>query len=158
MALVKGTNAYADVSDADSYFADRLDVAAWTSADSTMKAQALVTAAGILDQLPWTGTAVSENQALAFPRSGYYFDPRIGSSVTFSNTPPDRIFKANIELAYHLLNNDGALDDTGGVVNIRIGSISMETLSPASLVPANVKRLIKPMLVNAGSNSWWRAN
>jgi hypothetical protein len=67
MALVKGTNAYADVSDADSYFADRLDVAAWTSADSTMKAQALVTAAGILDQLPWTGTAVSENQALAFP-------------------------------------------------------------------------------------------
>ena len=38
MALTKGANSYATVAEADVYFADRLDVAAWTAADETQKA------------------------------------------------------------------------------------------------------------------------
>lgn len=158
MALAKGTNSYATVEEADAYFADRLDVAAWTSADATSKAQALVTATSILEQLPWAGVAISENQPLAFPRAGYYFDPRIGTSITFTNDPPNRIVVACKELAYHLLNNDGVLDETGRAVSIKIGPIELDRTSPASLIPANVRRLIKPLLVNAGSSGWWRAN
>lgn len=158
MALVKGTNSYADVAESDLYFADRLDVAAWTSADNASKAQALVTATNVLDNLYWTGTAVSESQPLAFPRSAYYFDPRLGSHVTLQEETPKRITTAAMELAYHLLNNDGLLDDSGVVKDLQVGSVQLTTIQAPNLIPAIVKRMIKPLLVNAGSNSWWRAN
>ncbi|RLA25769.1 MAG: hypothetical protein DRQ62_01540, partial [Gammaproteobacteria bacterium] len=79
MALVKNTNAYADLSEAETYFADRLDVAAWTAADDPTKSQALVTATLYLENMNWTGNVVSDSQALAFPREGTYFDPRMGT-------------------------------------------------------------------------------
>jgi hypothetical protein len=158
MALAKGTNSYVTAVEADAYFVDRLDVAAWTSADATQKDQSLVTATGILDSLIWTGVAISESQPLAFPRSGYYFDPRLGIQVTLSNTVPDRIQKATKELAYHLLNNDGILDDNGTVTDLSVSSINLSTIRAPELVPATVKRLVKPLLANAGGSSWWRAN
>lgn len=158
MALVKGTNAYATVAEGDTYLADRLDVAAWVDASAGAKAQALITAADILDRMSWTGYALSESQAMAFPRSGIYFDPRIGSNVVLDATVPTRISNANIELAYHLLNNDGIQDDTGKVLNISVGPIKLDTVISASLIPKNVKLTIKPLLVNQGSNPYWRAN
>jgi hypothetical protein len=158
MALVKGTNSYVTAVEADAYFSDRLDVAAWIAADATSKDQALITAASVLDDLSWTGTAISEDQPLAFPRSGYYFDPRLGVHITLTDAIPERVKKANKELAYHLLNNDGILDDNGKVINLNVGSISLSTITAPSLIPAIVKRLIKPLLINSGSNSWWRAN
>ena len=159
MALAKGTNSYVTVAEADTYFSDRLDVAAWTAADATQKAQALVTASSVLDDLDWTGTAISENQALAFPRSGYYFDPRVGTHIVLeTGVVPDRILKATKELAYHLLNNDGILDNTGLIKDLSVGSISLTNVRPPSLIPTGVRRIIKPLQVNSGSNSWWRAN
>lgn len=157
MALAKGTNSYATVIEADAYFADRLDVASWTDADATMKAQALVTATAILDDQRWTGTAISEIQPLAFPRSGSYFDPRVGVNVTLDGTP-DRIFKATLELAYHLLNNDGLLDDNGSTLSLKVGSVDLSTITRPNLLPDTVRRVIKPLLINAGSQGWWRAN
>jgi hypothetical protein len=158
MALNKGTNSYVDITETDLYFTDRLDVAAWTTADTTQKGQALVTASAVLDGLFWTGTAISESQPLAFPRSGYYFDPRLGTHVTLTVETPNRITKATMELAYHLLNNDGILDDSGLVKDLQVGSVQLTTILAPNLIPATVKRLIKPLLANAGSNGWWRAN
>lgn len=159
MALAKGTNSYATVSEADSYFEDRLDVAAWTNASSTQKAQALVTATSFLNDLNWIGTAVSDLQTLAFPRSGMYFDPRLGMEISIDEAYiPDRIITATYELAYHLLNNDGLLDDTGLVKNISLGSISLQNVINANKIPTHVKRIIKPLQENNGNNFWWRAN
>lgn len=159
MALVKGVNSYATVEEADAYFADRLDVAAWTAASSTQKAQALVTATKMLDDIEWTGVAVSDSQTLAFPRSGTYFDPRLGMEISLSDVSvPSRIINATFELAYHLQNNDGLLDDTGLVKNISIGSISLNSVLAPSKIPGVVKTLIKPLQVNSGANLWWRAN
>lgn len=157
MALVKGTNSYATVEESDLYFADRLDVAAWGSADATTKAQALVTATNMLDDMIWAGYAVSESQPLAFPRLGEYFDPRLGINSTMSPTPK-RVEKATMELAYHLLNNDGLLDDTGTVESINIAGISINNIRVANKIPGVVDRLIKPLLQNSGSNFWFRAN
>ena len=98
------------------------------------------------------------NPNLAFPRVGTYFDPRLGYDVSFNDDVPDRINKATFELAYHFLNNDGLLDDSGSVLNLKVGSISLERVSLANTVPASVKRLIKPLLENAGARQWWRAN
>lgn len=158
MALIKGTNSYATVAEADAYFADRLDVAAWTTGNADRKSQALITATSLLDNLDWVGVAVSESQPLAFPRSGTYFDPRIGSDVALSDTVPERIVKATFEMAYHLLNNDGLLDNTGSVKNLSIGSIKLDLVLPANKLPLTIKRVIKPLLINSGSNIWWRAN
>jgi hypothetical protein len=158
MALQKGENSYATVLEADTYFADRLDVVAWTSADSLTKAQALITAASILDDMSWTGSAISEDQPLAFPRTGSYFDPKVGSIMDLGDDIPVRIFKANIEMAHHLMNNDGLQDDTGNIKRIQVGPITIENNIRPSVLPPNVKRLVKPLMVNSGSHSWWRAN
>jgi hypothetical protein len=159
MALVKGTNSYVTVAEADEFFADRLDVAAWTSADATQKAQALVTATAALDSMSWTGTAVSVTQALAFPRNGVYFDPRLGLETSLDPAAvPERVLTATSELAYHLLNNDGLFDNTGSVDAISVGNISLSKVQAPSKIPYSVKRYITPLLLSGGRNIWWRAN
>lgn len=159
MALIKGTNSYVTVTEADSYLGNRLDVAAWEAASDTQKQQALITATSVLDTLDWTGIAVSTSQKLAFPRTGSYFDPRLGTDVELSSAAAtNRLNVATIELAYHLLNNDGLLDDTGGVVDLTLGNIRLQTIRPASRVPSSVNLQIKPMLNKAGARAWWRAN
>jgi len=158
MALIKGTNSYQTVTEADTYFEGRLDAAAWTSATDELKTPALITATATLEHMNWAGVVVSESQNLAFPRVGSYFDPRLGYEVTLSDEVPNRINTATFELAYHLLNNDGILDDTGSLRNLDVGSISLNRITRPNLIPESVKRLIKPLLVNAGAKTWWRAN
>lgn len=158
MAVLKGTNSYVTVAEADSYFADRLNATAWTSADATLKGQSLVTAAILLNEQRWIGTAVSEDQPLAFPRSGEYFDPRVGASVYLSAGIPSRVTNANFELALHLLQNDALLEDTGGVSSLVVGPIQLTSLQKANRIPKTVKTLITPLLINSGSSSWWRNN
>jgi hypothetical protein len=158
MALVKGTNSYVTVAEAEFYFETRIDVAAWTSASSSQKESALVTATMILDTLSWTGVAVSASQPLAFPREGSYYDSKVGEEVLFTSNTPDRVIKATYELAYHLLNNDGLLDDTGTVINLSIESIKLDRIISSSKIPTFVRNLIRPLLVNSGSRLWWRAN
>ncbi|MDB4575343.1 hypothetical protein N9112_00105 [bacterium] len=159
MALVKGTNSYADLAEAEAYFADRLDVAAWESATDPQKEQALVTATSILDDMSWTGIAASESQLTAFPRIGEYFDPRLGLDAFLDGVDiPDRIVKATYELAYHFLNNDGILDSTGAVDSISVGPIKLEGIQSSGQIPSNVLRMVKPLRTNGGSSVWWRAN
>lgn len=158
MALAKGTNSYATRAEANSYFADRLDVAAWTDASDPQKEQSLVTATGMLDDLRWLGAVQSTSQALAWPRAGSYFDPRLGSWVVLDTTVPDRIVKATYELAHHLLANDGLLDDTGRIKTIAVGPIKLESVRQPPKFPGVVTRFTKPLLYNQGANSWWRAN
>jgi hypothetical protein len=159
MALVKNTNSYVDLAEADIYFGDRLDVAAWTDATDALKEQALVTATSMLDEQRWVGIAVSATQPLAFPRIGTYFDPRIGTEVAFDSTAtPDRVIKATYELAYHLLNNDGLLDSISSVDSLKVGPIELNNIRAISKKSLTVKNLITPMLVNGRSSLWWRAN
>lgn len=158
MALAKGTNSYVTREEADTYFSDRIDVAAWTSASDTQKDQALVTATRILDNMKWTGVAISASQALAFPRSGTYHDPKLGYEATLTGSVPTRITDATCELAYHLCNNDGLLDDTGSVSGLSVGQISLQIKSDPSKIPSTVKALISPLLLRGNSAAWWRAN
>jgi len=158
MALTKGTNSFVSLAEATAYFADRLDVAAWIAATDPVRSQALVTATTILNDLSWTGIAISESQPLAFPRTGTYFDPMVGYEISLPVTVPSRILTATYELAYHLLNNDGLLDDSGTVSNLGISTISLTIKTNPSTIPPMVQRMIRPLLVNAGANNWWRAN
>jgi len=157
MALTKGVNSYVTVDEADAYFSDRLDVSAWVTADATSKAQALVTATKLLEDVLWTGIAVSESQSLAFPRVGEYFDPRVGSMVSLSGIPK-RVTESTYELAHHLLTNDGMLDDIGIVDSITIGPITISKSIKPNTFPKIVKNFIRPLQLNRGASPWWRAN
>ena len=159
MTVQLNVNSYVTVASADTFFADRIDVTAWVNADPVVKGQALVTATQMLDDMLWAGTVVDGNQPLAFPRVCEYFDPRLGSLVYLDgSTVPDRIVRATLELAYHLLINDGLLDSSASVSDIAIGPIKLGNVRSVSKVPNTVKNIIKPLLVNAGTNAWWRAN
>lgn len=157
MALVKGTNAYVTVVEADAYFSDRLDADAWSNADSTKKAQALITASLMLNDLEWAGTAVSGSQGLAFPRNGEFFDTRLGSTDVMDPVPK-RIENACMEQAYHLLLNTGILDDTGSLDALAVSGINLSAIKAAERMSPLCNRLVKPLLENKGSNLWWRAN
>lgn len=159
MALTKGSNSYVTVAEADAYFETRLDVAAWEDlTDENQKAKALVTASMILDELEWTGVAISVDQSLAFPRNGSYFDPKLGMCILLDSNVPDRVIVATYELAYHLLNNDGLLDDTGTVEDLQVGPVNLSKVRSAQKIPSFVKRHINPLLLNRGANTWWRRN
>ena len=163
MALLKGTNSYVTTAEADAYFLDRIDVADWSAATPEVKDRALVTATTILENIAWAGSVVSDTQSLAFPRSGHYFDPRLGSNTSFDEeTVPDRIVKATMELAYHLILNDGLLDSEGSVKDLTVGGsqsgIVLKSIRKPSILPPMVNNLIQPIRVNNGANSWWRSN
>ena len=159
MAVTKGTNSYATVEEANAYFGDCLDVAAWTSADDLQRGQALMTATSMLDEMSWAGYAMSDSQSLAFPRTCEYFDPKLGRLVYLDgSTVPARILNATFELAYHLLNNDGLLDNTGDVSDISIGPIKISGIKAAAKIPGTVSRGVRPLLANGGALTWWRAN
>jgi hypothetical protein len=157
MALEKGVNSYVTLVEAESFFVNKLDVAAWNDASDIHKEQALVTATQLLDTLDWIGVVLEETQLLAFPRYAFYFDPKLGYDIQLSEEIPKRITLGTFELAYHLLNNDGLLDDTGTVTDLTIGSIALKIRTDPSKIPNSVRRQIKPLLRNS-TNLWWRAN
>ena len=157
MAIVKNVNSYETLEAAEEYFSMRLDAAAWTDAPESQKIQSLVTAVEVLNRLEWNGVAVSESQTLAFPRVGSFYEPMLGMTVTLDSNVPVRIVKAQFELAYHLLNNDGLLDDTGGAGSLALAGLQLADLKSPNLLPQIVSVLIRPLLKKK-SPTWWRAN
>ena len=159
MAIVKGTNSYVTLNEANAYFANRIDAASWEEASADKQEKALITATMTLDTIEWAGSAISDTQSLAFPRNGIYFDPRLGYNVSLdSAVATARIENATFELALHLLNNEGVLDDTGSIRSLGVSSINLGTIIPAGLTPQTARRLYKPLQVHGGSRAWWRAN
>lgn len=155
MALVKGTNSYVTVAEANSYFENRLHSESWDAASESVKAKALVTATKILDQYSWEGEAEDELQPLAFPRVGYYFEPRLNMIIDLRDVP-NRVIEATYELALHLMDND-VQAASSSVKSLRVGPISLENIT-TSKTPSSVTKLVKPLLINSGSQSWWRSN
>jgi len=162
MALVKGTNSYVTVAEANAYFEDRIGAEQWAAAPAGVREKALVTATGQLDELQWLGTAVSESQPLAFPRNGSYFESRLGLQVELDPAQtPSRIVTATYELALHLLSNTDVLSSAGDIKNLTVGSIKLEGLNSVPTMPSTVKRLYKSLINANGGGSggaWWRAN
>lgn len=151
------TNSYVTLAEAEAYFAARLDVAAWTEASESQKEQALVTAAMSMETFNWVGIISDENQPLAWPRVGTCFEPRLGYMIELSGVP-NRVKHAQLELAYHLLNNDGVLDSISSVKSVKVGPIAVEGIKSPSTVSEIASRTLSPLLQNSGATAVWRAN
>jgi hypothetical protein len=159
MAITKGVNTYVTLAEAFDYFKYRLDTEVWDTAIDARREQALVTATRLLDEKAWVGTVVSESQPLAFPRVGSYFDPRLGYNVSFDPTVvPKRIETATLELAFHIISNEGIVTESSTVGSLKVGTIDLGTMKQASLIPGTVMAMLRPLLANRGINTWWRAN
>jgi hypothetical protein len=170
MALEVGVNSYISLEDAELYFADRVNVAAWTESTDAVKEQALITAAKQLNLTRWIGSIADKTQTLAFPRIGSYFEPLYNEIVKLDGTEvPSRIVTANMEQAYHLLNNDDVLDTAGSPSRIKVDVIEIEGLqsgaASVSQTSSTVDGLIEPLLYSNGlassgrpAGAWWRAN
>lgn len=91
--------AYETVTNADTYFGDRLHVMSWTDSTNAEKTKALAEATLRLDRLNFQGSQVAEDQELEWPR---YLteDDETDGIVT---TTPDDVKKACCELAFTLL-------------------------------------------------------
>lgn len=159
MALVKDTNSYVTVAEAELYFQHRLDSLSWSQANNEEKESALVTATSLLDNLRWHGYASTDSQMLAFPRVGQYFDPRAGTQVMLNNSEvPLRIIRGTYEMAYHLLNNSGLMDNTGSVTELMVGAIELKGIKRSSRMPSFVNQFISPLLDVSSSRTLWRSN
>lgn len=169
MALIKGVNSYVTLSEANSYLEDRANVAAWNDASDTKKEQCLVTATSIIDEYKFEGTVVSADQDLAFPRSGFFTDQSRGMRQAFStytfqagvdedeNTLKRDIRllrRATYEMAYHICNNEGLLDRTGTITDIKVGPIELKEVQDASSTPAMIRSILNPLLKGGGTRYW----
>jgi len=168
MALVKGTNSYVTLNEADSYFDDRVDVCEWASATDDLKEKALVTATAYLDELSYAGQVVSSEQMLAFPRTGVYTDLSRGvraylsSTYTFLETDETEaslnrdirlLRKACFELSFHMVSNEGVMDKSSTFKSIKIGTIELVGETAAETLPYSILKLVKPMMANS-TRSW----
>jgi len=157
MALVKGTNSYADVAEADAYMSNRAGNGVWTASSTPAKEGALVAATLVLETQIWNGYAVSADQPLAFPRVGFYLDHKVGYRIPFVDIPA-RLVQATVEQALHILTNESILDETSVVPDIKVGPISLTGIRPAPRLSNFVHSIIAPMLKQGGGTGWWRAN
>jgi hypothetical protein len=141
-------NSYASVIQADAYFATRPRSTSWSPLTSDQKAQYLVHATRILDACCiWNGTALSDEQALAFPR--------YPSELEAAEIPPV-IVVALYELAYQLISTDvTAPAEMNGVSSVKVGPIEIETKSSVSadILTRWIRNLIAPYGTTRGSGN-----
>ena len=183
--LVLGVNSYVTLDEAELYFENRPDVAAWITADDELKEQSLIAATSQLDMLSFAGYTTVETQNLAWPRVGGVSLLSRGRDLTFSSkyvfadvslaADFDTAFKqlpyeiqllkeATFEQAYHIVNNDGILDATGSSPDtIKVGSITLSGLGTRSDAPNKstmARKILKPLLISgAGAGGiWFRSN
>lgn len=124
MALVVDTNSYIDATEADAYFADRLNSSEWDAALAHDKDKALIQATQVIDFKNYLGSKTSSAQALKFPRSGLTDD---GYAVD-SATVPQKVKDATCELAIYLLQSDYTEpDDLSEFDSVKIGPLEIQT-------------------------------
>lgn len=151
-----GSNAYevyADVSEADEYFAAAIHAANWTAAETTTKQQALVTATRMFDRTCWQGEKTDEgSQPLSWPRSG--LTDSDGNAIP-DIIVPDFIINGFFELALSLV--DGSTVQTNatpgaqGLQIIKAGSVMLQYFRGAESLQAQQDRFPLPVMEYVGA-------
>lgn len=164
------TDSYLSVTEADAYFDNRLDSAAWTALTEPGKLKALSAATRIFESFTWAGDVVDTEQALSFPRKGQYsYGGRVRS---FNETElPTPVVEALCETAFNLIQFAKVNAKASTVESISIGPIHLTGLkNNTSITASGLTNKIRQTLrgiavsfgsyggVNAGGNGWFRVN
>lgn len=146
-------NSYCTLAVSETYMAERTVSTTWDAATGDEKNRALITATRRLDQEKFEGEKVATGQALKWPR--YWATDDNGDELA-TNAIPTIIVHATIEMALRLINDDATdtLADTGleEFKSAKIGPMEVERWPSfkAGQLPANVKRLLRPVIVTPG--------
>lgn len=148
-------NSYITRANATTYFDERLNSGAWTSASDADKDRALIQATRRLDQEDWQGVRVTTGQALDWPR--YWATDEDGEEYA-ADAIPQPIQDATCELALRFL-NDGTTDtlaDTGleEFAEAKIGPMEVKRNRSykAGQLPENVMRLLANVVRSSTSS------
>lgn len=155
MALVVGTNSYINVADAEAYFAERLHVDPWDTADADTKAKALITATRAIDRLLLVGCKADSEQALEFPRA-----VMTGYGLIADDAVPQVVLDAVCEEALELLDTSGAERrklQAAGVTSFQLGTLSEvyatgssgRSAKPSGLFSQAARELMRPYVTRA---------
>ena len=132
--------AYAEITEADAFFAGRSDAAHWQSLTDEVKQTALKQATQLLDSaFDWKGVPATENQPLRWPRKDV-FD--LDSLPVDPETVPARIKIAVMEQALFMTDPLRKFSDSG-IKNASAGAMSL------SMDLSRNKDLISPAAVTA---------
>jgi hypothetical protein len=152
------SNSYVTLTEANDYFADRLNTAQWDAATSETKEKALITATRRIDEEQFFGYKVSTTQALKWPRynvrdeDGFFFLP--------SDSIPERVKQAVFVTARELLRAD-FLDENylDNLQSISAGNTKLVQFSPRSAgrLPADAMRLLQRFMTSGNGARLVRA-
>lgn len=154
MALVVGTNSYASLADADTYFLDSIRGLTWAAYTSDMRSSGLVEATRVLERQKWKGEKEISSQALAFGRTG------LTGTEGEDLTPAETLAVASegqFEYAFALLADASLLDSndaTGtNVKAMKAGSASMEFFraTDGARFPVIVMDILGMFLASSGA-------
>ncbi len=141
-ATAAAGNQYATISEADTYFAGRLNVDAWDDANTTNRNKALIEATTRIDRLNFYGAMTETDQTLQFPRDD-------------DTDYPDDIKYACAEIAFALLDGvDPEIEfENLNLVSQGIGNVraTYDRTSPPEHIAAGIPsiiawRFLKPYL------------
>ena len=156
-------NSYVTLAEFTTYVDGRSTSASFDAATDDEKNRALVSATRRIDNERFDGVRVTETQALQWPRYGVE-KPDIAYSTlsgpVFTETTwyatdviPDRVKRAQMEVAYLLLSGDFAVAPTGleGLTNVKVGSLDITPRgnNRAGEMPEVAYRELRPLLLKS---------
>lgn len=131
-------NSYVTLAEATAYMESRLNGSAWMTATEDSQNRALVEATRELTPLDWSGTRVTDTQALSWPRR-YATNPDstyFGTQWYDEAVVPQRVKDATCELAFQFLKagttDIAALDPTTGVIEKTVDVLTTRWADPYS--------------------------
>jgi hypothetical protein len=146
-------NSYCSVDNADIYHEKHLYASDWTSAGDDNKEIALMWATRLLDEdIRWNGRVMSENQALAWPRSQVY---TINGHGVATDGIPQFLKDATAEFARCLIAEDRTLEtnrDLIGFKEMKVGDLELkvDSFKGKPLIPPSVWSIVRPYGSKAG--------
>lgn len=127
-------NSYASVTEATAFNAGRPFGGAWASADAETQKAALIWSTILLDaSFQWTGSAVTDTQALMWPRNGML--TRKGFAIDPTTIPTD-LKNAQCEWARRLIEGDMAGDNVPfkiGLQEVKAGPVDLKFQLPGQV-------------------------
>lgn len=147
-------SAYIDITDASSYFAERLHTEAWDNAEDTDRDKSLAMATKLIDRLNFLGDKTDESQELQFPRFS-------------DNEVPQDIKDACCEIALKLLDGFDPEMEFENLLMVSQGYSNVRSTYDRSRVPEHLAsgipsviawRLLKPYIRDANTVDLSRAS
>lgn len=142
------SNSYVSKSEADLYFASRLDTEDWDGATATdQKEKALVTACQRLEEDSYLGFRCTSTQSLSWPRYGVQKVDEYEGIQYLSTDIPQQLKDAQCELAQELIADSSAITgEADSVESVKIGGIMVSFKAGSTgTISARVSKLLREL-------------